>query len=84
MAVSGWLPLPSCLLFLLCCPSIEGTMGCVGSKKEQEPLGKGMGNDDLQNRTQTAHYVKDPTAGNSGNKAVSSNEVTEKIHIDNY
>uniref|UniRef100_A0A8C9WZD9 Tyrosine-protein kinase n=1 Tax=Sander lucioperca TaxID=283035 RepID=A0A8C9WZD9_SANLU len=40
-------------------------MGCVGSKKEQEPLSKGTGNDDLQNRAQTAHYVKDPTAGNS-------------------
>lgn len=47
-------------------------MGCVGSKKEQEPHSKGTGNDDLQNRAQTAHYVKDPTTGNSGNKAVSS------------
>ena len=47
-------------------------MGCVGSKKEQDPLSKGSGNDELQNRAQTAHYVKDPTAGNSGSKAVSS------------
>uniref|UniRef100_A0A671V2K4 Tyrosine-protein kinase n=1 Tax=Sparus aurata TaxID=8175 RepID=A0A671V2K4_SPAAU len=44
-------------------------MGCVGSKKEQDPLSKGSGNDELQNRAQTAHYVKDPTAGNSGSKA---------------
>uniref|UniRef100_A0A3Q3L9L4 SH3 domain-containing protein n=1 Tax=Labrus bergylta TaxID=56723 RepID=A0A3Q3L9L4_9LABR len=38
-------------------------MGCVGSKKEQEPLGKPSGSDDLQSRSQTAHYVKDPTTG---------------------
>ncbi|KAK2898026.1 tyrosine-protein kinase HCK [Channa argus] len=43
-------------------------MGCVGSKKEQEALGKETGNDDLHSRAQTAHYVKDPTT-NSGNKA---------------
>lgn len=60
------------LLFFFCRPLAEGTMGCVGSKKEQDPLSKGSGNDELQNRAQTAHYVKDPTAGNSGSKAVSS------------
>ncbi|KAM3872429.1 tyrosine-protein kinase HCK [Diretmus argenteus] len=43
-------------------------MGCVGSK-EQEPVSKGMVNED-QSRAQTAHYVKDPTAGNTS-KAVS-------------
>ncbi|TKS76906.1 Tyrosine-protein kinase HCK [Collichthys lucidus] len=59
----------------------KGTMGCVGSKKEQEPLSKGTGNDDLQNRTQTAHYVKDPTTGNSGAKAVSSQQVVTAINV---
>lgn len=53
-------------------------MGCVGSKKEQEPLSKGTGNDELQNRAQTAHYVKDPTTGNFGSKAVSSSLVTDR------
>uniref|UniRef100_A0A673G025 Tyrosine-protein kinase n=1 Tax=Sinocyclocheilus rhinocerous TaxID=307959 RepID=A0A673G025_9TELE len=41
-------------------------MGCVGTKPEQDPIGKSMGSDD--NRNQTAHYTKDPTAGS---KAVS-------------
>lgn len=52
-------------------------MGCVGSKKEQEALSKGTGNDELQNRAHAAHYVKDPTTGNSANKAVSSDDVTK-------
>lgn len=51
-------------------------MGCVGSKKEHEAPGKGMGSDDLHNRAQAAHYVKDPTTGNSGSKSVSNNAVT--------
>lgn len=46
-------------------------MGCTGSKKEEETLGKGMGNDEHQNRAQAAHYVKDPTTGLSGKNAVS-------------
>lgn len=41
----------------------EGIMGCVGSKKEQETLGKSTGSDDLLKHPHTAHYVKDPTAG---------------------
>lgn len=45
-------------------------MGCTGSK-EEETLSKGMGNDERQNRAQTAHYVKDPTTGLSGKNAVS-------------
>lgn len=48
-------------------------MGCVGSKKEQEALSKGMGKEELHSRAHTAHYVKDPTTGNSGSKLVSSN-----------
>uniref|UniRef100_A0A3Q0SEW1 HCK proto-onco, Src family tyrosine kinase n=1 Tax=Amphilophus citrinellus TaxID=61819 RepID=A0A3Q0SEW1_AMPCI len=55
-------------------------MGCVGSKKEQEPFAKGTGNDDLQNRAQTAHYVKDPTTGNSGNKAVSRESIAMALY----
>lgn len=51
-------------------------MGCVGSKKEHEAPGKGMGSEDLHNRAQAAHYVKDPTTGNSGSKSVSNNAVT--------
>lgn len=58
-----------CLLSVLC-PPAEATMGCVGSKKEQEPLNKGSSGND-ESRAQTAHYVKDPTMGNSGSKAVS-------------
>lgn len=50
-------------------------MGCVGSKKEHEAPGKGMGSEDLHNRAQAAHYVKDPTTGNSGSKSVSNNAV---------
>lgn len=53
-------------------------MGCVCSKTEQEPFGKGTGNDEQQNRAQIAHYVKDPTAGNSGKNAVSDNIVKVK------
>uniref|UniRef100_A0A672ICA2 Tyrosine-protein kinase n=1 Tax=Salarias fasciatus TaxID=181472 RepID=A0A672ICA2_SALFA len=45
-------------------------MGCVGSKKEQESFGKGTGTDEQQSRAQTPHYVKDPTMGSSGSKAV--------------
>uniref|UniRef100_A0A8C5GFN6 Tyrosine-protein kinase n=1 Tax=Gouania willdenowi TaxID=441366 RepID=A0A8C5GFN6_GOUWI len=44
-------------------------MGCVESKKEQNSLCKGDENKDPQSQAQTAHYVKDPTAGNSGNTA---------------
>lgn len=51
-------------------------MGCVGSKKEHEAPGKGMGSEDLHNRAQAAHYVKDPTTGNSGSKSVSNNAAT--------
>ncbi|XP_034392160.1 tyrosine-protein kinase HCK isoform X2 [Cyclopterus lumpus] len=49
----------------------EGTMGCVGSKKEQEQEapGKGTGNNDQHGCAQAAHYVKDPTAANFGSKA---------------
>lgn len=65
--------------FLYYCCSAEDTMGCVGSKKEQETLSKGMGNEDPHNRGHTAHYVKDPTAGNSGNKAVSNIAVTSTL-----
>lgn len=36
-------------------------MGCVGTKPEQDPIGKSMGNDD--NRNLTTHYSKDPTTG---------------------
>lgn len=38
-------------------------MGCVGSKKDQDAGGKALGGDDSASRTQTAHYVKDPTTG---------------------
>ncbi|XP_034060927.1 tyrosine-protein kinase HCK [Gymnodraco acuticeps] len=44
-------------------------MGCVGSKKESEPLGKGTANEEQNRAQQAAHYVKDPTTGTSGNKA---------------
>ena len=43
-------------------------MGCVGSKKEQDAVGKALGSEDSSNRTLPPHYVKDPTAGT---KAVS-------------
>lgn len=43
-------------------------MGCVGTKPDQDSVGKTVGNNDMGNRNQTAHYVKDPT---SGSKAVS-------------
>nr|XP_020515517.1 tyrosine-protein kinase HCK-like [Labrus bergylta]XP_029138580.1 tyrosine-protein kinase HCK-like [Labrus bergylta] len=52
-------------------------MGCVGSKKEQEPLGKPSGSDDLQSRSQTAHYVKDPTTGSKASKMSSSANSSE-------
>lgn len=35
-------------------------MGCVGTKPEQDPIGKSMGNSDSFN--QTPHYTKDPTS----------------------
>lgn len=60
------------LLFVLCCPAAEATMGCVGSKKEQEPMGKGTDDGDQQSHTLTTHYVKDPTVGIPGSKPVSS------------
>lgn len=37
-------------------------MGCVGTKPDQDPIGKSVGNDD--NRNLTTHYSKDPTTGN--------------------
>ncbi|TNN39970.1 Tyrosine-protein kinase HCK [Liparis tanakae] len=43
-------------------------MGCVGSKQEQEALGKGTA-DEEQSRALAAHYVKDPTAAIAGTKA---------------
>lgn len=52
-------------------------MGCVGSKTDQEPHSKDSGNDERQNRAQTAHYVKDPTTGNSS-KAVSTKVEADK------
>uniref|UniRef100_A0A6Q2X883 Tyrosine-protein kinase n=2 Tax=Esox lucius TaxID=8010 RepID=A0A6Q2X883_ESOLU len=49
------------------------TMGCVGSKEQQDPISKAVVNDDFQNRTQnSAHYVKDPTTGNKANKTIST------------
>lgn len=42
-------------------------MGCVGTKPDQDSGGKTVDND-MGNRNQTAHYVKDPT---TGSKAVS-------------
>ncbi|KAI1892864.1 hypothetical protein AGOR_G00137910 [Albula goreensis] len=47
-------------------------MGCVESK-EQEPINKAMGSDDFLHKSQSAHYVKDPTSGNKANKTSSSN-----------
>lgn len=38
-------------------------MGCVGTKPDQDSGGKTVGNNDMGNRNQTAHYVKDPTTG---------------------
>uniref|UniRef100_A0A8C2IE96 SH3 domain-containing protein n=1 Tax=Cyprinus carpio TaxID=7962 RepID=A0A8C2IE96_CYPCA len=52
-------------------------MGCVGTKPEQDPIGKSVGSDDSRN--QTAHYTKDPTAGS---KAVS--RTSENIAIALY
>lgn len=43
-------------------------MGCIGTKPDQDSGGKTVGND-MGNRNQTAHYVKDPT---TGSKAVSA------------
>lgn len=43
------------------------TMGCVGSKPVQDPIGKTVGNED--GRNPSAHYVPDPT---TGSKSVSS------------
>lgn len=37
-------------------------MGCVGSKKDQNSLDKGVGNNELNNPAHLALYVKDPTA----------------------
>ncbi|KPP66122.1 hypothetical protein Z043_115412 [Scleropages formosus] len=56
-------------------------MGCVGSKKEQDPVGKGVGDDDTLKKTQTTHYVRDPT---SGNKAVSRGVGRKNIVIALY
>ncbi|KAG9332502.1 hypothetical protein JZ751_014600 [Albula glossodonta] len=47
-------------------------MGCVESK-EQEPINKAMGSDDFLHKSQSAHYVKDPTSGNKASKTSSSN-----------
>lgn len=38
-------------------------MGCVGTKPDQDSGGKTVGNNDMGNRSQSAHYVKDPTTG---------------------
>lgn len=43
-------------------------MGCVGTKPDQDSGGKTLSNNDMGNRNQAAHYVKDPTVGS---KAVS-------------
>ncbi|XP_023696952.2 tyrosine-protein kinase HCK [Paramormyrops kingsleyae] len=43
-------------------------MGCIGSKKEQEPMVKELDHDDS---TQAAHYVKDPTSGKKPNSKTS-------------
>lgn len=51
-------------------------MGCVGTKPEQDPIGKSMGSDD--NRNQTAHYTKDPTVGS---KAVSGSILESPIKL---
>lgn len=47
---------PACLLVSL----TASRMGCIESKKEQEPMVKELDHDDS---TQAAHYVKDPTSG---------------------
>lgn len=41
-------------------------MGCVGTKPDQDSGGKTVGNNDMGNRNQSAHYVKDPTTGYKG------------------
>ncbi|KAK2825220.1 hypothetical protein Q7C36_019147 [Tachysurus vachellii] len=43
-------------------------MGCIGTKPDQDSGGKTVGND-MGNRNQTAHYVKDPTTGSKANKS---------------
>lgn len=43
-------------------------MGCTGTKPDQDSGGKTVGNNNMGNRSQSAHYVKDPT---TGSKAVS-------------
>ncbi|KAG7472325.1 hypothetical protein MATL_G00107680 [Megalops atlanticus] len=48
-------------------------MGCVESKNDEESISKGMGNDDFLNKSQSAHYVKDPTSGNKASRSNSSN-----------
>jgi len=47
-------------------------MGCVGSKQEQEALGKETAGDNQESQALAAHYVKDPTAAIAGTKAVSN------------
>lgn len=46
------------------------TMGCVGSKPDQDPIGKTLGNED--GRNPSTHYVPDPT---TGSKSVSRNHI---------
>lgn len=57
----------SVLIALIVCVQVF-IMGCVGTKPEQDSGGKTVGNNDMGNRNQAAHYVKDPT---TGSKAVS-------------
>ncbi|XP_036388448.1 tyrosine-protein kinase HCK [Megalops cyprinoides] len=48
-------------------------MGCLESKNDEESISKAMGNDDFLNKSQSAHYVKDPTSGNKASRSYSSN-----------
>uniref|UniRef100_A0A9J8C2G2 Tyrosine-protein kinase n=2 Tax=Cyprinus carpio TaxID=7962 RepID=A0A9J8C2G2_CYPCA len=61
-------------------------MGCVGTKPEQDPIGKSVGSDDSRN--QTAHYTKDPTAGSKANRSTSNpapgQDTSENIAIALY
>lgn len=55
-------------ILLTFCAQVFFIMGCVGTKPDQDSGGKTVGNNDMGNRNQSAHYVKDPT---TGSKAVS-------------